>query len=291
MIPYRIYLSGGGICVVAHVGALMELAKHIPLKAVKEWMGVSAGALVSMCLSIGFTLEELYDVSTRFDFTEIKETDSIPGWIIHFGVDTGERLHRLVNACLHVKGLASETTFKQIHDRFGISLKVVATDLNEAAAVIYSPVDTPDTPVSDAVRASMTFPYYFQPFLCPRTGHYLADGAIISNYPMFILPREEHRRTLSILIRTTTERKENLMEELGMDQLIARPLNIALNEKVANEARFYDSHCVQIFLGNADILDFGMDSTTKESIVQQGRDAMNGYMRQQKGAVERRRSI
>jgi predicted acylesterase/phospholipase RssA len=68
MIPYRIYLSGGGICAIGHVGALVELANHIPLKAVKEWMGVSAGSLVAMCLSIGFTLDELYDICIRFDF-------------------------------------------------------------------------------------------------------------------------------------------------------------------------------------------------------------------------------
>ena len=60
MLPHRIYLSGGGMCAIAHVGALIELSNRIPLKAVKEWMGVSAGSLVAMCLCIGFTLDELY---------------------------------------------------------------------------------------------------------------------------------------------------------------------------------------------------------------------------------------
>ena len=103
MIPTRIYLSGGGICAMAHVGALMELAPHIPLHAIKEWMGVSAGSFVSLCLAIGYTLEETYEIAVRFDFTQIKEMDSIQGWILHFGLDTGERLLRLVHACLHVK--------------------------------------------------------------------------------------------------------------------------------------------------------------------------------------------
>ena len=67
MIPYRIYLSGGGICAMAHVGALLELSKRIPLKAIKEWMGVSAGSLMAMCLCIGYTLEDLVDFSLRFD--------------------------------------------------------------------------------------------------------------------------------------------------------------------------------------------------------------------------------
>ena len=50
MIPYRIYLSGGGVTVSAHIGALQELSKHISLQTVKEWMGVSAGGFISMCL-------------------------------------------------------------------------------------------------------------------------------------------------------------------------------------------------------------------------------------------------
>ena len=50
MIPYRIYLSGGGICAVAHVGALIELSRRIPIKSIKEWMGVSAGSFVAMCI-------------------------------------------------------------------------------------------------------------------------------------------------------------------------------------------------------------------------------------------------
>lgn len=78
MLPHRIYLSGGGMCAMAHVGALVELSNTITIHTIKEWMGVSAGSLIAMCLSIGYTLEETYDISVRFDFTAIKEVDSIP---------------------------------------------------------------------------------------------------------------------------------------------------------------------------------------------------------------------
>ena len=153
-------------------------------------MGVSAGALTAMCLAIGFTLEELADFTTRFDFTQIQQPDSPTGWILHMGLDTGERLQRLVNACLHVKGLPTELTFKGLQQRTGMSLRVLATDLNLARGVCFSPTDTPDYPVAVAVCASMTFPFYFQPILCPKTGHSLIDGAVTSNYPMYLLSKE-----------------------------------------------------------------------------------------------------
>jgi len=276
MLPYRIYLSGGGMCAMAHVGALLELNKHIPIKSIKEWMGVSAGSLVAMCLCIGYTLEEMENISVRFDFTNVKDYDSVPGWILHFGLDTGERLMKLVEACLHVKGLPSHFTFKDCQERFGKSLRVVAADLNEAKPITFSPKDTPDYKIADAVRASMSYPYYFQPHICPSTGHYLVDGGVVSNYPLFVVPEEEHNSTLSILIRTSIEKKENLEDE-SIDVMIPRPLQMVLIEKLNLEAKFYDARCIQIMLGNLNILEFAFDEETKNFIINKGKEAVIEY--------------
>lgn len=277
------------MCAIAHVGALLELAKHVPLKTIKEWMGVSAGSLVAMCLCIGFTLNELADFCVRFDFTNIKEYDSVPGWVLHFGIDTGERLHKFIEACLHVKGLASDLTFKQCLTKFGKSLRIVATDLNEAKPITYSPKDTPDYKVVDAVRASMSYPYYFQPHICPQTGHLLVDGGVISNYPLFVVPEEEHSRTLGILIRTTIPKMEDIMEET-IEKIIARPLQIVLREKNNVEARFYDAHCIQIQLDDLNILEFAFDEETKNFIIKRGKEAVIDYFRSA-GKSKRRYSV
>lgn len=266
------------MCAIAHVGALQELSKHLPLKIIKEWMGVSAGSLVAMCLCIGFTLDELEDFCVRFDFTNIKEYDSVPGWILHFGIDTGERLQRLVEACLHVKGLPSEFTFSDCLQKFGKSLRIVATDLNEARHQTFSPSETPNYRIADAVRASMSYPYYFQPFICPQTNHYLSDGGIISNFPLFTLPKEEHNRTLSILIRTLVQREDNL-EQASIESLISRPIAIVLTERVNIETRFYDSHCIQIQLGELNILEFSFDTETKNHIIHLGKQSVKQFFK------------
>jgi NTE family protein len=292
MFPKRIYLSGGGICAIAHVGALMELSRHIPFELIKEWMGVSAGAFVAMCLCIGFTLEELYAFCVGFDFTNIKDIDSVPGWLLHFGIDTGDRLHKLIDACLHIKGLSSDISFKECFDKFGISLRIIATDLNDACPKIFSPIDTPHYKVSNAVRASMTVPYYFQPFRCPETGHFLVDGCVISNYPLFTIPKDEHYKTISIIIRTHLEKRENLTE-LEMDEFIVRPLHIILNEKMNVETHFYDSQCIQIELGNINILDFSLSDDVKNGMLTKGKESVINYFKvlQQKNKPIRRYSI
>jgi NTE family protein len=277
------------MCAIAHVGALIELSNHIPLKAVKEWMGVSAGSLMAMCLCIGYTLKELEEFSLKFDFTNIREYDSVPGWLLHFGIDTGERLHKLVEACLHVKGLSSECTFKDCYDKFGTTLRVVATDLNDAKAVHYSPKDTPNYRIADAVRASMSFPYYFQPHICPVSGHYLIDGGVISNYPLFVLPEEEHSRTLSLLISGGVDTTIDLMDA-EIEEVIIRPIRMVLAAKQELEMKFYDAQSIQIKLTKFNILEFSFNEETKNSIIEIGKKAVINYFKS-KSKLKRRHSV
>ena len=288
MIPYRIYISGGGLCGIAHVGALKELSNHISLKSVKEWMGVSAGSFLAMCICIGYTLDELYDVCLNFDFSHIKDYDSVPGCLLHFGIDTGDRMQKLIEACIHVKGLSSDFSFKQCYEMFGLSLKIVATDLNDAKSVVFSPVDTPDYKICYAVRASMSLPYYYQPFICPVTNHFLADGAVISNYPLFIIPKEDHIRTLSIIIRTSVTKVDDIMN-LSIDELVTRPLRILLMEKANLELKLYSLNCIEIQLGDVNIMDFSFDEKTKQNIMSKGKESVIDYFKNIK--IKRRNSI
>ena len=262
---------------MAHVGALTELSKHMPLHAVKEWMGVSAGALVCMSICCGFTMDDLMDFSRRFDFVNVRDMDTVPGWILHMGLDTGDRLHRLINACLRVKGLSSETTFQELYERSGLSLRIMATDFHNGKPVVFHHELTPHYQVSNAIRASMSLPYYFQPFLCPDTDRYLIDGGVISNYPLFLLSKEEQQRTISILIPTCIQLIENI-DAMSLDELIVRPMNISFQEKIKMETELYKSDCIQILLGEVNILDFSFDDAAKDLIISRGKEAVLTFL-------------
>jgi hypothetical protein len=73
---------------------------------------------------------------------------------------------------------------------------------------------------------------------------------------------------------------EDLMS-LEMDELVTRPLNVALREKTNIEARFYDARCIQILLGELNILEFSFDEDTKNTIIQKGKEAVIHYWNQQ----------
>jgi hypothetical protein len=76
---------------------------------------------------------------------------------------------------------------------------------------------------------------------------------------------------------------------LDMDALLTRPLRISSMEKGNLELRVYDSKCIQINLGNLNILDFSFDEETKNMIIKKGMDAVNDYFKS--SIIKRRRSI
>ena len=286
MIPKRIYLSGGGVTVIAHMGALKELQKRGYLASVREWVGVSAGALLSLCLVIGYTLEEIEDFYLRFDFTNLVDIDSAPGWIINYGLDTGNKLRKLVEACLHVKGLSETITFKELCNR-GTSFRIFVTDLHRAELVEYSDRLTPNRSVVDAVTASMSLPYYFQPVIDSETGHFLIDGGTMSNYPLYMLTHEELAETLGIYLRTVP----SAVEELEIQDLAFRPVQILLSMRARFETRQYMTQTILVELGHKSAIDFGIDNAMKQDMIRMGREATVAFFKQRASTLRRRYSV
>ena len=60
-------------------------------------------------------------------------------------------------------------------------------------------------------------------------------------------------------------------------------------EKGNLELKVYDSKCIQINLGNLNILDFSFDKETKNMIIKNGVDAVNEYFKNT--IIKRRHSI
>lgn len=287
MIPKRIFLCGGGVNVVTHIGVLKELHRKSMLRAVREWMGVSAGALMALCIAIGYTFEELEQIYMKFDFRNIADLDSAPGWIINYGMDTGNKLRKLVEACLHIKGLSETITFQEVHEKFKISFRVFATDLQLAKLITFSEVVTPTRSVVEAVTASMSIPYYFQPVIDSINSHFLMDGAVISNYPLFMLSEVELRDTLGIYLRTGPAP----VEELQVQDFAFRPLQIVLSSRGKFEISQYENQTILIDIGSRNSLHLEISEKEKLELIGMGRAAVQQYMMKSLKRITRRYSV
>jgi len=278
LIPRQIYLCGGGVNVIAHLGALKVLHAKSYLTHIKGWLGVSAGALVALCFVIGFTVEEIEQIFLKFDFTNVSDIDSAPGWIMNCGMDTGHRLRKLIEAILHIKGYSETITFKELYEKCPITLKVYVTNLNLAKLICFSAKDTPNKYVVDAIRASMSIPYYFQPFIDPETNHILMDGAVISNYPLFMLSPQEIDETLGLFIDTGPKP----LEDLGVDDILLRPMRIALSMRSKYEVELYKEQTIYIVCGDRNPVNFTISEESKRELFDMGKCAADIYFKNKK---------
>ena len=197
--PRKLCLTGGGIRVVACVGALEVLEEKGLLKQVTEYIGISAGALLGFCLSIGYTVSELKRLCLEFDFTLIREFEPETAlmFLDSYGLDSGEKLVRLLETLLRVQRLPADLTFQGLAEKNPKALlRCYATDLHTCRQREFSLQATPRVKLVEALRASMGMTFYYTPVADPLTGHLLTDGAMITNYPMAYLTEDERRQTI-----------------------------------------------------------------------------------------------
>jgi predicted acylesterase/phospholipase RssA len=211
--PYRITLSGGGLKGIAHIGALEVLAEHKLLGAVREYIGISAGALCTFCLCIGCSLTELRMIISLLDFGKIRdlEPETILSFPDTFGFDTGANLEKLLMVILRARRIDPHVTFAQLDAlKLGPRLRIIATNMNTCMPEDFGPATTPDAEVIMAVRASMSIPLYFAPVRDPTTGHLYVDGGVICSSPFKFLTAEERRHTLSITFGESHKPREDI---------------------------------------------------------------------------------
>jgi hypothetical protein len=253
------------------------------LKCVKEWMGISAGALGAMCLAAGYTVTEMKRFWLEFDYQAITDPDMATGWLMNMGYDTGNRVQRLLHAMLKEKGHADTITFEQLAAKTGFSLRVWATNMNKGILEEFSDKKTPTYCVSYAVRASMTLPYYFQPFKCPVSGDTYLDGGVITNYPLHYLTEQERNETLGLLITYTPA----LIPSLEFQDFLTRPMYLYTQSRSHQDYEIFKDQTVQIPMDSRSPVNFEMPMEQKVALMELGLKAARMFLKGYRKPVRR----
>jgi NTE family protein len=221
-----VVLEGGGVKGIALVGALQPFADA-------GWSfarvaGTSAGAIVGAVLAAvqqrGEPLDRLEDIARSLDYRRFRDRggpgrllDALPGpfglladalaVVFERGAYEGDRLHDWLAGVLGDLGverfgdlvLDDPGGDGQVHHRY--RLVVVASDVSRRR-IAHLPWDYPDygldpdeQRVADAVRASASIPYFFEPVELrgPLGTATLVDGGLLSNYPITVFDRADER--------------------------------------------------------------------------------------------------
>ncbi|HEU5187035.1 MAG TPA: patatin-like phospholipase family protein, partial [Candidatus Saccharimonadales bacterium] len=195
-------LEGGGVKGIGLVGAIEQL-RRAGYKG-RRVAGTSAGAIVGALVAAGTPLSTLASTMQNIDYRRFKDEGFIDrfgiagkGLSLTFekGVYEGRYLHEWIRAQLAALKVHTFADLKITEPWADIlppeqryKLVVIASDVSNGR-IARLPWDyaryglNPDEqPVADAVRASMSIPFFYEPVQLGQ--NFLVDGGLLSNFPI-----------------------------------------------------------------------------------------------------------
>lgn len=197
-------LSGGGARGLAHIGVIKALEdNNIPIDYIS---GTSMGAIVGALYSMGYTPDEMIEKIKSDDFQRwytgtmdqnymfyFKKNRDVPDLAsLHFDIKDSLRIVKpsinLVNATPMNLGFMEIFARENVvcngnFDSLMVPFRCVAADVYHKKEIIFSNGD-----LGDAVRASMSYPFFFKPIR--KDSILLYDGGLFNNFPADIMERE-----------------------------------------------------------------------------------------------------
>lgn len=172
-------LSGGGARGALQVGAIRALleAGYQP----DVLVGTSIGAANSSLLALRGVDENGLQALDQA-WLEASSLELLPSnylWLTVrslFNRPISEPAHRLKEFCIS-QGISPELKFGDLK---GVSLRLVAVDLNSGKRIIYG--NNPGDSVLEGILASTALPPWVTPYI--KNGQLLIDGGVISNLPI-----------------------------------------------------------------------------------------------------------
>jgi NTE family protein len=301
--------QGGGVKGLGLVGAVLEFtdrAAH-PDSYVRDWVqlaGTSAGAIIAAYLACGKTARDTRELVAGASYASFQDWGPA-GEVIGGGVNLLRRHGLARGKAFHdwFDEAIEGRTFADV-ERGGRTLKLIAADITRREMLVLpdalahyrrdekGPAIEPAAfPVADAVRMSMSIPYFFEPvrLVHDATGKpsTIVDGGVLSNFPVWIFDvetRDAVRPTFGFRLiggRGVGEGLEKLIHTLGWPaEMGADIFHTALDA--------WDKHwlsratlvrTVAVPAGDIGTTDFELSADQRDWLLKSGRDAAAAFLR------------
>ncbi len=193
----NLVFEGGGVKGIAYIGALTVLEEQGILKNIKRVGGTSAGAIVATLLALDYSVEEIRDILWTMDFNQfldsswgvIRNTERL---LKEYGWYKGDYFKNWMEQLIERKTGNRQITFKELSLRSKSRLPyLIGTNLSTGFAEIFSHDHTPEMPVAEGVRISMSLPLFFTAVRLSEKA-LCVDGGVLENYPIKLFDRRSY---------------------------------------------------------------------------------------------------
>jgi NTE family protein len=247
--------SGAGALGVAYAGCVKALNELGALKNVTTFGGSSAGSIISYALALGFTWDELYDVTMNTNFGDFlyspvfkKKPDTLQkiltqkGYAAEHKVETleafaylgltnglssNDRVKDFLEGLCKKKFNNQLLTLQQLYNKTRKTLVVTGCDIGTREEKYNDYKSAGTVLASDAVLASMSIPYVFPPVkLYPNEDNCVIDGGTLNNLPVNI---GEGTPSLYIVIGEPINKMGDFHPTKNLEQFTINLVNTILN--------------------------------------------------------------
>lgn len=194
----NLVFEGGGVKGIAYAGALRIVEKKGILDKIERVAGTSAGAITAALISVGYSPQEIEKALDELDFSSFKDDSTLLvnlfSLLKRYGWYKGNTFEKWLKDMISKK-VSPNITFSQLNelkkkDPKIRDLYVVGTDLNNKRSVIFSKETSPNMPIFEAVRISMSIPLFFKSISYDDSIY--VDGGVYYNYPINLFDKSKY---------------------------------------------------------------------------------------------------
>ena len=313
----NLVFEGGGVKGIAYLGALQVLEQKGLMDNVERVGGTSAGAINAVLLALGYSHQEMHDILWKLDFNNFLDEDwgfvrDAKRLTEEFGWYKGDYFRTWIAKLIKAKTGNAESTFAEVEamkvQKGFRSIYVVGTNLSTSYSEVFSAEHTPNVCIADAVRISMSIPFFFTAKRSLR-GDVYGDGGLLRNYPIklfdyphFIDGTADTEQ--SVLNRETLGFRLDSKEEINCFRDHKEPKKREINDLFdytfalvntlleAQQSRHLESddwkRTVYIDTKQVSTTDFDLSDERKEMLIQSGYNGCQHYFDWLENQLDRR---
>ena len=203
----NIVFSSGGIMGFGFVGAYQYIYENNLHKNIKNILGCSVGAMISLCISLGYTSNEIKGITLGMDITKmINKDNNILDIVNNYGFDNGEHMIKILKILIKKKTGNPDLTFKEHYEKFRTKLIIVGCNINKNEDEFFNYKTQPDMKLWEAIRISCSIPLVFTPY--KYKDNLYVDGALNNPCPSNYFRNQD--KTISFILESDITENDNV---------------------------------------------------------------------------------
>lgn len=198
----NLVFEGGGVLGTAYLGAAQILDEKGILKNIERVGGTSACAIYAVITGLNYSLTETTEILWKMNFNKFMDSSfgivrNTSRLLNEFGWYKGDYFLSWIKDIIKQKTGSPVTTFaqlEQLKQQQGFrSIYLIGSNLSTGFTEVFSAATTPNMPIAEAVRISMSIPLFFASRKV--NGDTYVDGGTQLNYPVKLFDRKQYLST------------------------------------------------------------------------------------------------